>query len=40
MKTAKNLELLHAVLDDCQVGGAVGILHLQSLLSFNYPATQ
>lgn len=36
----KHLELLHALLHHCRLSGAIGVLHLQSVLSFNYPASQ
>lgn len=36
----RNLELLHAVLHLCRLSRAIGVLHLQSVLSFNYPASQ
>lgn len=39
-KIKTNLQLLHAVLNKCQVCGAVGIVSLQSPFSFNNPAAQ
>lgn len=35
-----NLQFLHAVLNHCQVRGAIGILNLQRPFSFNNPASQ